>query len=514
MDPILEQKTKELYAKLTKARAAGVEITPDDIDQWMRRETKGKYGLSDAQGYVQSLSGHSVRNIAGALGHGASMEFQDELIGMAGGDEAKAADRLRDKAYSGRHPFASGGLKLIGALTGPVVAALAAPEATSGTMVGGAATLARSAVLGAGVGATTALGASEHDQPGDLAWDAAKGGAAGAVLGMGGTVAGRIASGVAGGLKTALANPDALAVARAGRMMPEGLEQQAARHEMLAPGTFMPAAASEEAAQAIGAGVGASPRASIASINLVRKKLAQITAAKEDVGASYDDIGNTAGPMKVDNDLRDLLHSVNERANGQTIGFDRLHKLRTYYREKGAAATHAEDQHTYAEFVAGVTEWLEHHVSGLSEIDSRFAFLAQSERNATKLLETLERGNMTHGKVNLFGGETGSVGGHLPAGARGLASSAFHSAVSRLTPGKSARAEAVARQLVAPADATHVASLARAYDASQLAREFHPYSNGVAPTGGTSAIMSLFNQLSNPLPEQMQAQDTNEQPLQ
>lgn len=503
MDPILAQKTAELYAKLTKARAAGAQISPDDIEAWMRRETNNKYGLADAQGYVQSLGNMDSENVAGSIGQGATFDWLDEARGKALGPEAEATMRLRDKAFSGKHPLTAGGLKLAGAVLSPAVLAALAPEAIVGGAATGGAMLLRAALGGAGAAGTAAAGHSEAPDVGGRAKAAALPAVAGAFLGPAAALGTKAVGAMGGGIVRGLTeNADATAVRRAGRLMPQGLEQQAARHEMLAPGSFIPAAASEEAT-AIGRGVGASPRAALKAIDDVRAKWGEVRAAKRALKGDYDALGKSTGPLKIDSDLRDLLHTVGEDSYGPSIHFDRLQRLRTRYREKMGSTNSSNDQQVFGDFVDGVTKWLEPRVKGLSEIDSRYKFLSQSEQLAEKLYNEISQGNKSHGVTSLFGGESGSIGGSLP---KGNVASIASKVLNAVNINRAGRAEAVARQLLQPADASQVAALAQSRAAAMAPRVPTPGSNFVAPVGGSDAIMTFFKMLSEPLPDQLRSQ--------
>lgn len=501
MDPILAQKTEELYGKLSRARQTGATVTEAQIENWMRRETKGKYGLADAQQYAASLGEHSdAKNIGLALGQGASFNTVDEVAGAVGGDNARNATRLRDKAYSNRHPYKSLGLKVGGALLTPAVIAALAPEAVTGGAATGGAMLTRAALAGGAAAGLSAAGASEAPDLSGRLKDAAIPTAAGLVLGVGGSLGTKVVGGaLSKSLRFLRESPDAAAVRLSGRLMPEGMEQQAARQEMLAPGTFIPAGASPQATEAA-VGVGASPRAALHTEKTVRDALTKVQAAKDGLSSEYDALGKQVGGLKVDDELRDLIHSVNEQQPGQTVGLDRLQKLRTYYRERAGRTTDSDDRNTFGNFVEGLTNWLEPRVKGIGELDSRYKFLSGTKENYETLLQKIQNSNTAHGKVGLYGGEAGSIGGHLPAGPRGWASQM----ASKLTPGKDLRAEAVARAVMQPADASQVASLASAREFAMAPRAPTPGSNFVAPAASGNAIMTLWDMLTKGMPDQLE----------
>lgn len=500
MDPILEAATTKLFAKLEALRAKGTSVDNDQIEQWLRAETQGKFGLADAQGLVRQMGEGSFANAGRALRHGASMGWDDEAIGAIEGGDAGSTARLRDKAYSAEHPWLAGGLKTLGGIAAPFLASLAAPEVLGAGGVGAAG----GRMLAAGAAAGATAGAGEAD-PGSRLEGAVKGGAAGLLAGPAVGLAAKGAAALGRGVRNMAIPGEQRAVKQAGRMMPDGLGQQAARQEMLAPGSFLPAGASPEAAQHVAAGVGANPSAAMAAAGRVRRALKTVTDAREDVGTAYDDVGKAVGPMPVDNDLRDILHLVGEDnlGMGQTVGFPALHDVRTKYAEKLGKATTAKQKETFGKFKERLNEWLTARISYLPEIDSRYAFLSRTKENYEKLLETVERSNMAHGKNELYGAETGSIGGTLTTGgARGLA----QRAMAALTPGKAMRAGDVANTLVAPADATMAARLEASRRAAAVPPPPQPMSEFGLPAAGGNAIMELLAQLQQPLPSQMQGQ--------
>lgn len=178
MDPILKQKTVELFKKLMKARAAGANITPDDIERWMRRETKGKYGLADAQGYVATLGESGGLR---ALLSGSIFNTNDEIAGLIGGEDAGYAEKLRDKAYSARHPLKAASLKTAGAILTPALIAALAPAGVTGAGATGTAAMLRSAAAGAAGAGLAELGASEAPTFGGRVEDAIPAAVAGAL---------------------------------------------------------------------------------------------------------------------------------------------------------------------------------------------------------------------------------------------------------------------------------------------------------------------------------------------
>jgi hypothetical protein len=495
MDPLLEQAVNELYAKILAGRAKGKQATPEQIDEFMHARTGGKYGLADAQMFVQSLRDNNAAGMATGYAQGLTFEHADEAAGVVGGDAAQAGMRLQDQAYSDAHPWRSGLSRAAGALTLPLAAAGAAPAALGAGGAGMAAT--RAALAGGGAGALAGMGASEDTDPGEIAWDAAKGGAfglaAGPIIGAGA----KLARGGANWMRDLLRNQDDVAIERAGRLMPEGLAQQHARQEMVAPGTFLPAGAHEATTQ-VARGVGSAPHAALSGIDKTRRALAEVENALEEAGKEYDDVARRQGPMAVDTELRDLLHMIGEDYMGNHIGFKTLQRIRTDARERLNTANKANVKETYGAFKKGIDKWLRTRAPELHELDSRYRFLAATRDNYEKLLEVAERSNISHGTNAFFGMESGTIGGHLPASTRGLAISAVN-ALGRMAPGRSAQAEAVERLLMTPADASMVGKLEGARKAAMQPPPPTPYTDTALPAAGTNSIIEMLNMIAKSL---------------
>lgn len=199
MDPILAQAVRALYQQ------------PGDTDaeQFLRQQTGGKYGVSDAKQYLQSIQPPSasgilgsvahaltnpmnaamelgdpnsgVRDVARSLGEGATMGWGDELVGklpqaLGGGAGAEADMRNRLQAMGEAHPVLDKTLQFAGGV-GP---SLLLPELGAVSVAGKIGT---GALLGAGAGALSGAGyADEGSRMGGAEGGAAIGGLLGAAI--------------------------------------------------------------------------------------------------------------------------------------------------------------------------------------------------------------------------------------------------------------------------------------------------------------------------------------------
>lgn len=203
MDPILAQAVRALYQQ------------PGDTDaeQFIRQQTGGKYGVSDAKQYLQSIQPPSnsgilnsigklltysptnpvaaatelanpssgARDVARSLGEGMTMGWGDELVGklpaaLGGGPAAEADMRNRLQAMSTAHPVLDRTLQMAGG----IAPSLLLPEVGATTALG---RIGVGALLGAGTGAAAGAGyADEGNRVGAAEGGAAIGGLLGAAI--------------------------------------------------------------------------------------------------------------------------------------------------------------------------------------------------------------------------------------------------------------------------------------------------------------------------------------------
>lgn len=188
MDPILDKVVKQLTQIRTDHPADFRALKKEDIDAFIREETQGKFGLAD-------LTHIDGRNLGRSAVQGLTMNWGDELLGLAGGD--KEGMRTRQDLFHKSHPVVDVGTQVVtGAL--PFFALPAAKGASLLAQMG------RGAAIGAGSGAVAGAGA------GDNADERKQGALVGGLLGGG---LGAAIPGAAGVLKT-VRSPAAVANAR------------------------------------------------------------------------------------------------------------------------------------------------------------------------------------------------------------------------------------------------------------------------------------------------------------
>lgn len=219
MNPDLIRAARLVYLAQQRASAAGVSLTPADLDAYVREETKGQYTLDDAQAYLSKHMttfdpGITPRNVGRSLAQGALGDWADELLGklpeaIGGGQGAEEEMRLNQAIYHNAHPTADTIGKVAGGVGAGVALGAAAPEIAilsrvlpeAGTVAGAAA---RAAAGGAAFGAVS--GAGEGETASERRRGAARGAATGAVAG--GVLGG------AAGAATRLVSPAAKAARR------------------------------------------------------------------------------------------------------------------------------------------------------------------------------------------------------------------------------------------------------------------------------------------------------------
>lgn len=112
-----------------RAEAAGTPLSPEAVEAFLREETGGAYGLSDAQALLeQQDSSIGSRNLLRSFVQGLTFNFGDELLGalpeaLGGGEGAKEEMRLREELFTEQHPIAAGVANLAGGLVLPGTAA-------------------------------------------------------------------------------------------------------------------------------------------------------------------------------------------------------------------------------------------------------------------------------------------------------------------------------------------------------------------------------------------------------
>lgn len=198
MDPELLRIARALVTAQRNARSAGVELPPDDMDAFVRKQTGGKYGLRDVQQVLAGIdTGIGARNLGRSVAQGALFNFADELVGLLpdfiGGEDAKEEMRLREQLFRQEHPIAD----TVGQVAGGIGAGLLVPAAGVARGAGLLGKIGAGAALGAGAGALAGAGAAEGgvaDRLPSAASGAVSGGLLGAAVPPVATGIGRLAS--------------------------------------------------------------------------------------------------------------------------------------------------------------------------------------------------------------------------------------------------------------------------------------------------------------------------------
>jgi hypothetical protein len=205
MDPILIQAIRQMLVAQRQAPSKGISLTPDDLEAFMRESTKGKYGYDDATKYLKGINTDiGPRNLGRSAVQGATFNLGDEILGAMGpatggavGEGDKEDMRLRDELFKSAHPAADAAA----GMAGGVATGLLLPG-------GGAATVGKAALKGAGYGAL--YGGLSGVGAGEGTTDRLVRGGVGA--GMGGALGAVVPGAV--GLWNSMRKPSAIAASR------------------------------------------------------------------------------------------------------------------------------------------------------------------------------------------------------------------------------------------------------------------------------------------------------------
>jgi hypothetical protein len=218
MNPDLIKAARLVYLAQQRASAAGVSITPGDLDAFVREETKGKYTLDDAQAYLSKHMtsfdpGITPRNVGRSVVQGALGDWGDELLGklpeaLGGGEGAEEEMRLNQEIYHRAHPTADTVGKIAGGVGAGVALGAVAPEIAILSRLGKAGSIANAAARAAAGGA--AFGAVSGAGEGETASERLHGAGSGALTGA--VTGGILGAGAA--KATALVSPAAKAARR------------------------------------------------------------------------------------------------------------------------------------------------------------------------------------------------------------------------------------------------------------------------------------------------------------
>ena len=189
MNPDFLKAVMALQAKIKELKAQGVRVSGDNIDEFLKAQTSGQYGLAD----YRKIQGNDAANMIRSFGYGISANQLDNILGIFSKPAADES-RARQEAYSEYHP--------LHAITGELLGGLAtgkAMEAPLGAILGKANTVGRAALhagaAGAVYGGVDAEGRADNASLGEKVQATAVG------AGLGGVLGGALGAGFAGGAK-------------------------------------------------------------------------------------------------------------------------------------------------------------------------------------------------------------------------------------------------------------------------------------------------------------------------
>lgn len=189
MNPDFLKAVMEMQAKIKELKSQGVNVTGDNIDEFLKAKTNNQFGLKE----YRAMQGNTADNMIRSFGYGISANQMDNIIGLFSKSAADES-RARQEAYSEYHPLHS--------LTGELLGGLGAGkimEPALGAVLPEARTAAGAALHGATAGAVyggvDAEGRADGASLSDKADAFGNGALGGAILG------GTLGAGIAGGSK-------------------------------------------------------------------------------------------------------------------------------------------------------------------------------------------------------------------------------------------------------------------------------------------------------------------------
>ena len=452
---------KELLAK---ARAMALRMQSDgvpaeQIDQYMKQQA----GLS-----LEQVMSPDVTDYLRAAGMGASFGFLDELAGagaalVPGGkgyteardevranyDAAKkvAPKRMLAAEVAGGIGSALVGGELAGAAGQGIVRA--APWLGRAMGIGEAATRGtgilsqalRGARAGAVAGGLSGAGYSNETGVAGQARDAVVGAGVGAAGGAAlPTVIGGIGKGL--GVIHDLAAPGQAVSKEVATQMPANAAATIARQEALAPGTALAGDLTPEMT-ALTRGVGADPAAAQSAKAIAADRVQQLRAALRAVGQEKDQFKGVRLPLTPEAKAT-LVRNGHMVSN--EVDFDTADKLRTKLLERMRDTKKGSVKQELAPQIKALSDLMETHIPGISEINSKYAFLMERSKAAMQLLKEVTASSKSYAASRVYGVDAGSIGGNLPSGSKGL----MGRLAGALEPNKADRARVVQQMLLTP----------------------------------------------------------------
>lgn len=428
--------------KVIQARAQ--QLSDEDIDAYLKSEI----GLG-----LKEVMSPNMRDYLRAAGMGASLGFEDELAGlgaalMPGGKSyTQARDEVREN-YAAAHKVAPKRMiaaEIAGGLA-PALATLGVGAPATG--LGAGARALQAMKVAGGIGTVAGVGHSNAATPVGVAEDAAVSGGASALLGGATSVAGTAVSGVVKKALDAL-HPERVVTREAATQVPAGVAANITRQEQLAPGTGILADQSPELT-AMTRGVGADAEAGVNARLAAEARLKALKDAKAALGPRYDALEQQ---LPVDDELRAIMARANESIPGDEVAFARLQQLRTALLEGIRATKKGSRKFEDGKIVSDLTKWLQARIPDLKQVDSDWNFLTKRVAAATKLGKEVASSSSNYAANRTYGGESGSIGGSLPASTRGVT----ELLTGLFKPDRAVRARTVANMLLTPGDATQTA---------------------------------------------------------
>jgi hypothetical protein len=434
MDPF-EEVLATFQQKMERLQSQGRSVTPEQMEDWLRRNTGGKYGLDAAResmGRAKMAKPGLMQGLGEQALEGASLGLASHVLG----DEFKQRQNQFEKEHSVLAPVAqvagSFALPAAGALRGGKLALKLA-----GSALGRAAT-------GATAGGITA--ATEGD---DVPMETRlKRGAVGA--GIGGALAATIPPGAALGKRIYRRfRPPGVAETAAG-ILPKNAANLMARRESLAPGTSVAAALDPDLATSV-RHLHADPKVSRAAIRGGEGRIQKISTALRKVGDRYDAaLGGRKSRPALPNNGPDITALVQRNAIAlDTKGELTLltaQRLRNQLMRK-IVSLKGPERHDMGVEIKQLTNWLREQSPVLKQLDKDYMNLSMNKRANEVLVKNIHQSRKSTGSSWMAGMEPGS-----PAGA---ISSARGAAATVVAPDRGKRARDTYNLLLRPGSDIH-----------------------------------------------------------
>lgn len=176
-DPALIRAARGIVRARQVAEKQHDPLSDQELDAYVREETKGAYGYEDAKKLIGGFdTSKNLSNLLRSGLQGATFGLSDEIVGLTEGEAEKERVRLANDLFKQAHPAADIVSGIVGGFVSPVAKLLPGGSLTAKGAV------ARGAVTGAASGAVAGAGSGEGLR--DRASRAATGAVGGGLLGM------------------------------------------------------------------------------------------------------------------------------------------------------------------------------------------------------------------------------------------------------------------------------------------------------------------------------------------